>query len=99
MQRAVSEENWGEEIMPEVFINLEGFHKHQLLPGESLSLFVYGLKKLLDQAMPGMDVTTCEQLLLHQFLGGRPVSVIKQIRAAGKTKGLDKAVECVCHPF
>ena len=44
--------------------------------------------------MPGMDATVYEQLLLHQFLGGLPASVSKQIRAAGEAKVLDKAVEC-----
>ena len=29
-----------ERIVPEVFVTLDEFHKHQLLPGESLSLFV-----------------------------------------------------------
>ena len=82
-----------ERIVPEVFVTLDEFHKRRLLPGESLSLFVYELKKLLDQAMPGMDATAREQLLLHQFLGGVPAPISKQIRAAGETKALDKAVE------
>lgn len=82
-----------ERIMPEDFVTLDEFHKRRLHPGESLSLFVYHLKKLLDQAMPGMDATARQQLLLHQFLGGLPVSVSKQIRAAGDVKDLDKAVE------
>ena len=43
--------------------------------------------------MPGMDATAREQLLLHQFLGGVPAPISKQIRAAGETKALDKAVE------
>ena len=82
-----------ERIVPEDFITLDEFHKRRLHPGESLSLFVYDLKKLLDQAMPGMDATARQQLLLHQFLGGLPVSVSKQIRAAGDTKDLNKVVE------
>ena len=33
-----------ERIVPEVFVTLDEFHKRRLLPGESLSLFVYELK-------------------------------------------------------
>ena len=76
--------------MPAVFITLDEFHKRQLHPGE-LSSFVYELKNLFDQAMPGKDAAAREQLLLHQFLGGLPASISKQIRAAGETKELDKA--------
>ena len=82
-----------EQIMLAVFITLDEFHKRRLHPGESL-LFVYELKRLLDQAMPGMDAAAREQLLLHQFLGGLPASVSKQIRVAGETKELDEAIEC-----
>ena len=63
-----------ERIIPEVFATLDEFHKHRLLPGES-SLFVYELNKLLDQAIPSIDATACEQLLFNQFLGGLPASV------------------------
>ena len=44
--------------------------------------------------MPDMDATARKQILLHQFLSGLPVSISKQIRAAGETETLDKAVEC-----
>ena len=81
-----------ERIMPADFVTLDEFHKRRLHPGES-SLFVYHLKKLLDQAMPGMDATARKQLLLHQFLCGLPVSVSKQIRAAGDVKDIEKAIE------
>ena len=90
---ATVKEKMAKQIMPSEFITLDEFHKHKLQPGESLSLFVYELKKLLDQAMPGMDAAAREQLLLHQFLGGLAASVSKQVRAAGDTKTLNAAFE------
>ena len=79
-------EKMAKQIMPFEFINLDDFHKRKLQPGESLSLFVYQLKRLLDHSMPCMDAAAREQLLLHQFLSGLPMSVSKQVRAAGETK-------------
>ena len=60
--------------------------------GEALAVFVHDLKKLLKQAMPGLDAPGREQLLLHQFLAGIPESVSRQLRATGKIKALDSAV-------
>ena len=62
-----------EQIMSAVFITFNEFHKCRLHTSESLSI-VYELKKLLDEAMRGMDAMAREQLLLHQFLGGLPLS-------------------------
>ena len=79
--------------MPIVFIPLDEFHKRKLQPGESLSLFVHELKRLLLQAMPDIDTNARDQLLLHQFLTGLPLAVSKQLRASHDAKSLDKAVE------
>lgn len=83
-----AKEKMAKQIMPSEFISLDEFHKRKLQLGESLSLFVYQLKRLLDHSMPCMDAAAREQLLLHQFLSGLPTSVSKQVRAAGKTKTL-----------
>ena len=45
--------------MPIGFIPLDELHKRKLQPGESLSLFVYDLKRLLIQAMPDIDINFC----------------------------------------
>ena len=80
---ATAKKKMAKRIMPTVFATLDEFHKHKSYPGESLSLFVYELKRLLDHSMPGMDAAAHEQLLLHQFLGGLPSLVV---RAAGEIK-------------
>ena len=54
-------------IIPMSFISLDDFHKQVLHPGEPLSLYVYKLQQLLNQAMPDISAQTTEQLLLHQF--------------------------------
>ena len=79
--------------MPIGFIPLDEFHKRKLQPGESLSLFVYDLKRLLIQAMPDIDIDARDQLLLHQFLTGLPLAVNKSLRVSDDAKSLDKAVE------
>ena len=48
---------------------------------------------LLDQAMPGLAAEAKQQLLLHQFLTGLPISVSQQLRATGNTKVLDQVVK------
>ena len=48
---------------------------------------------LLDQAMPVLAAEAKQQLLVHQFLAGLPVSVSQQLRATGDTKVLDGVVE------
>lgn len=80
-------------MMPMGFASLEEFHRRKLHPGEALPLFVYELKKLLEQAMPDVDAAARDQLLLHQFLAGLPAAISRQLRATGETKELDKAVE------
>ena len=90
---AVSRKKITEKLLPIGFIPLDEFHKRKLQPGESLSLFVYDLKRLLIQAMPDIDIDTRDQLLLHQFLTGLPLAVSKQLRVSDDAKSLDKAVE------
>ena len=62
-------------LMPMEFDSLDNLRRHTMRPGEALAVFVHDLKKLLKQAMPGLDVPAREQLLLHQFLAGIPESV------------------------
>ena len=43
--------------------------------------------------MPSLDATAKKQLLLHQFLAGLPQALNRQLRAAGETTDLEKAIE------
>ena len=74
------------------FVSLGEFHRRKLRPGEALSVFVHDAKKLLDQAMPKLEKNAREQLLLHQFLGGLPETISRQLRATGEVKTLDTAI-------
>ncbi|KAL5489229.1 hypothetical protein EMCRGX_G018297 [Ephydatia muelleri] len=80
-------------MTPASFVSMDGFLKRRLRSGEALSLYLYELKRLLDQAMPGLDATARSPLLLHQFMEGLPTVVSKQLRAAGDVKDLDTALE------
>ena len=42
-------------MIPMEFVSLDEFHRRKLRPSESLSIYVHDLKKLLDQAMPGLE--------------------------------------------
>ena len=79
-------------LTPALFVTLDEFYRRKLLPGEALSVFVHQKllkkkkkkkKKLLLQAMPDLDTTTRDQLLLHQFVAGLPQAVSWQLRATG----------------
>ena len=78
---------------PVQFISMDDFHHHWLLLGESLSVFIHELKRLMDQAMPDADAQTRKQLLIHQFLTGIPVEVSKQLRATGEIEDLDRLIQ------
>ena len=80
-------------MAPVQFVTLGDFHARRSRPGESLSVFLHELKRLLDQAMPGADADTRKQLLLHQFITGLPAHVSKQLRATGEVSDLDKVLE------
>ena len=43
--------------------------------------------------MPDVTGAAREQLLLHQFLAGLPVSISKQLRAAGNATRVETALE------
>eukprot|EP00731_Ephydatia_muelleri_P007784 Em0004g122a len=77
------------------FVSMDGFLKRRLRLEEALSLYIFELKWLLDQAMPGLDATAHSPLLLHQFMEGLPTVVSRQLRAAGDVKDLDTALERV----
>ena len=78
-----------ERMTPASFVSLDDFHGRKLHPGESLSVYVYTLKTLLDQAMPDVDAGTKEKLLLHQLLAGIPTNISKQLRSTGDVDNLD----------
>ena len=80
-------------MAPVKFLSLGDFHARLLRPGESLSVFLHELKRLLDQAMPEAEAATRTQLVLHQFITGLPVHVSKQLRATGEVSDLDKVLE------
>ena len=82
-----------EKMAPQSFISLDDFHKRRLHTGEPISVYVHELKKLLSQAMPELDATARDQLLMHQFLTGVPSDVSKPIRAASEVTSLDQAIE------
>ena len=80
-------------LAPTGFSSLEAFHTRKLQSGEALSLFVQDLKQTLEYAMPEIDGSAREQLLLHQFLAGLPLTISKQLRATGDVNKLETAVE------
>ena len=80
-------------IMPMEFISLEDFHKRTYRQGESLSVFLHDLKKYLSAAMPNLEASARNQLLLHQLLVGLPSSISKQLRATGDTTNVDRVLE------
>lgn len=82
-----------EALMPMGFTVLDKFQTRRLQPGEALSVFCHDLRKLLEQAMPGIDSKTSDQLLLHQFVAGLPISVSKQLRAAGAVTDLTEVIK------
>ena len=82
-----------QKMAPSEFMSLEKFQKRKMLPGEAASLYLHELKLLLDQAMPELTAEAKQQLLVHQFLNGLPLSVSQQIRATGETKSLEQVVE------
>ena len=80
-------------LLPTTFTVLEKLNGRLMLPSEKLSLFLHDLKRLLDQAMPGLPNKAREQLLLHQFLAGLPSAISKQLHSSGDTRALDATVE------
>ena len=67
-------------------VSLDHFLGRRLRPGESLSVFVHDLKRLLEeQAMSDTQGTTRDQLLHHQFLTGLPTQASKQLRAINQS--------------
>ena len=67
------------EFLPEEarFQAMKEFETRKQLPGESPHLFLFNLKRLV---MPGISEDAREQLLLHHFLDGVPVSISRQLR-------------------
>ena len=80
-------------MTPNEFVSLEEFHSRTMRPGEAITLYLHDLKRLLQQAMPGLLENTSNSLLLHQFLSGLPGSISRQLRASGDTKDLGAVVQ------
>ena len=76
-------------IMPMELISLD---KRTYREGESLSVFLHDLKKHLNAAMPNLEASAWNQLLLHQLLAGLPNSISKQLRATGDTTSVDSVL-------
>ena len=57
-------------MAPMGFASLEDFHRRKLLPGESVSVYVHDLKRLLDQALPELEANARKQFVLHQSCRG-----------------------------
>ena len=78
---------------PVGFVSLDNFHRRKLQPGESVSVFVHNLKRLLDKTMPNLETNARSELVLHQLIAGMPVHISTQLRATGDTKKLDETME------
>ena len=74
-------------------MSLEEFQKRTIFPGESVGMYCYELKWLLQQAMPELSHNASKQLLIHQFLTDLPAPVSCQLRAVGNTTNLEQLVE------
>ena len=57
-------------------------------------MFLQDLKQMLLHAMPNIDGAARNQLLLHQFLVGLPILVIRQLHATANITTVDEALEC-----
>ena len=90
---AVAKEHLITKMAPTEFVSLEEFHSRKMRPGEAIALYLYDLKRLLQQAMPELEANASKFLLLHQFLSGLPASISRQLRATGDTKELDAVVQ------
>ena len=84
-----------ERMAPVHFVSFDKFRARKIQPNEALSVYLHELKQLLRRAMPDADAGTCDQLLLHQFVGGLPTHISKQLRATGEISDLDRVIERV----
>ena len=80
-------------IMLMEFTSLEDFHKRTYRQEELLSVFLHDLKKYLSTAMPNLDASARNQLLLHHLLVGLPSSISKQLGATGDTTNVERVLE------
>ncbi|XP_065889767.1 retroviral-like aspartic protease 1 [Dysidea avara] len=90
---SVAKDKLIKKMAPLEFVSLEEFQKRPIFPGESVGMYLYELKRLLQQAMPGLTADARKQLLIHQFLAGLPASLSRQLRASGNTADLDELVQ------
>lgn len=80
-------------LMPMNFVSLDDFYRRKLQPGEAITLYANGLRKLLTHATPDIAAASKEPLLLHQFLSEIPEPISRQLRTSGEIKTLDRAIE------
>ena len=74
------------------FRSLRDFESRKLMPNESPHAFLYNLKKLLDEALPGLTGDAKEKFLLHHFLEGLPSHIAQQLRALPEVKTAQDAL-------
>ena len=68
-------------LMPMNFVSLDDFYRRKLQPGEAITLYANGLRKLLTHATP--DIAAAEI----------PEPISRQLRTSGEIKTLDRAIE------
>ena len=90
---SVAKDKLIKKMAPLEFVSLEEFQKRSIFLGESVGMYLYELKRLLQQAMPELTADARKQLLIHQFLTGLPASLSRQLRASGNTADLDELVQ------
>ena len=88
-----SEETVVAKMAPMGFTSLEDFHRRKLQPGESVSVYLHDLKRLLDKALPDLEANARKQVVLHQFMSELPTNISAQLSATGDAKELDSTVE------
>ena len=75
------------------FIAMDTFHKRSLFPSESVQIYVYELKKLINRALPDIATEAKEQLLFHRFVTGLPVQMSREIQLNSSITSLEEAVK------
>ena len=75
------------------FIAMDAFHTRSLFPSESVQIYVYELKKLINRALPDIETEAKEQLLFHRFVTGLPVQMSREIQLNSSITSLGEAVK------
>ena len=62
-------------MVPLEAVSMEESQNQSISPGKSVSMYLYELKRLLQQAMPDLTADVRKQLLIYQILAGLPASL------------------------